>query len=105
MPHTCQVGDRVRSVRGLSQEPIEGHSNAKPLIHRRRDFKLPASITPEYLLQGAAYALEQCGLLLRDAIVLYRNGSYSSAVALAALAREGLGLYVVRTFWTVGLAI
>src|SRR6516162_892977 len=67
MPHTCQVGDRVRSVRGLSQEPIEGHSNAKPLINRRRDFKLPASITPEYLLQGAAYALEQCGLLLRDA--------------------------------------
>src|SRR5262249_44946981 len=22
MPHTCQVGDRVRSVRGLSQHPI-----------------------------------------------------------------------------------
>jgi AbiV family abortive infection protein len=50
-----------------------------------------ASITPEYLLEGAAYALEQCGLLLRDANVLYENGSYASAVALAAFAREELG--------------
>ena len=29
-----------------------------------------ASVTSEYLLEGAAYALEQCGLLLRDANVL-----------------------------------
>jgi AbiV family abortive infection protein len=49
------------------------------------------SITPEYLLQGAAYALEQCGLLLRDANLLYQNGSYASAVALAAFAREEQG--------------
>ena len=54
-----------------------------------------ASVAPRYLLEGAAYALEQCGLLLRDAIVLYRNGSYSSAVALAALAREGLGQWKI----------
>jgi AbiV family abortive infection protein len=52
-----------------------------------------ASVTPRYLLEGAAYALEQCGLLLRDANVLYRNGSYSSAVALALFAREELGRY------------
>jgi AbiV family abortive infection protein len=52
---------------------------------------MPASVTPEYLLEGAAYALEQCGLLLRDANVLYENGSYASAVALAAFAREELG--------------
>jgi AbiV family abortive infection protein len=52
---------------------------------------MPASVTPRYLLEGAAYALEQCWLLLRDANLLYRSGSYASAVALAALAREELG--------------
>src|SRR5262249_35328736 len=41
--------------------------------------------------QNAAYALEQCGLLLRDANLLYQSGSYASAVALAAFAQEELG--------------
>jgi AbiV family abortive infection protein len=54
-----------------------------------------ASITPEYLLEGAAYALEQCGLLLRDANVLYRNGSYPSSVALALFAQEALGQWKI----------
>jgi hypothetical protein len=27
-------------------------------------------VTSEYLLKGAAYALDQCGLLLRDANIL-----------------------------------
>jgi AbiV family abortive infection protein len=54
---------------------------------------MSTSVTPQYLLEGAAYALEQCGLLLRDANSLYRNGSYSSAVALALFAREELGRY------------
>jgi AbiV family abortive infection protein len=54
---------------------------------------MPASVTPEYLLEGAAYALEQCGLLLQDANLLYRGGSYSSAVAVALFAREELGRY------------
>jgi AbiV family abortive infection protein len=48
-------------------------------------------ITASHLLEGSVYALEQCGLLLRDALCLYRSGSYSTAVALAALAREELG--------------
>jgi AbiV family abortive infection protein len=52
---------------------------------------MPASVSPKYLLEGAAYALEQCGLLLRDANLLYRNGSHASAVALAAFAQEELG--------------
>jgi AbiV family abortive infection protein len=52
---------------------------------------MPTSVTPQYLLEGAAYALEQCGLLLRDANLLYRNGSHASAVALAAFAQEELG--------------
>jgi AbiV family abortive infection protein len=52
---------------------------------------MSAPVSPQYLLEGAVYALEQCGRLLRDANLLYRNGSYASAVALAAFAREELG--------------
>jgi AbiV family abortive infection protein len=52
---------------------------------------MSASVTPEYLLEGAVYALEQCGMLLRDANSLYRSASYATAVALAAFAREELG--------------
>jgi AbiV family abortive infection protein len=57
--------------------------------------QMPASVSPTYLLEGAAYALEQCGLLLRDANLLYRNGSYASAVAVALFAREELGRYQI----------
>jgi AbiV family abortive infection protein len=52
---------------------------------------MSASVSPQYLLEGAVYALEQCGLLLRDANLLYRSGSYASTVALTAFAREELG--------------
>jgi len=48
-------------------------------------------VTEGYLLEGAAYSLEQCGLLLRDASTLYRAGSYATAVVLASLAREESG--------------
>lgn len=47
--------------------------------------------TAAVLLQGAWYALEQCGILLRDAVVLYRTNAYPSAVALAMIGREELG--------------
>src|SRR5262245_9622839 len=50
-----------------------------------------SSTNPQYLLEGAVYALEQSGLLLRDANILYRNRTYASAVALAAFAREEMG--------------
>jgi AbiV family abortive infection protein len=49
------------------------------------------SVTPEYLMKGYALALEQCGLLLRDAVRLYESCSYATAVVLAAFAREELG--------------
>ena len=52
---------------------------------------MATSVTADYLLNGYALALEQCGLLLRDAILLYRNESYANAVVLAAFAREELG--------------
>ena len=49
------------------------------------------SVTSDFLLKGYALALEQCGLLLRAAVLLYKDKSYSNAVALAAFAREELG--------------
>jgi hypothetical protein len=45
------------------------------------------------LLKGAWYPLEQCGRLLSDAVALYRQKSYSTAVALAMIGREELGKY------------
>src|SRR5713101_2561675 len=57
-------------------------------------------MSPETLLIGVIYALEQCGLLLRDANILYRNRSYASAVVLTAFAREELGRYrILLDFW------
>ena len=50
-------------------------------------------MSPEDLLKGTFYALEQCGLLLRHANILYRSGSYLSTVVLTAFAREELGRY------------
>lgn len=52
-------------------------------------------VTPEYLLKGAVYSLEQCGLLLCDADLLYRSGAYPSAVVLAVFAWEALGQWKI----------
>jgi AbiV family abortive infection protein len=51
--------------------------------------KMP--LTERYLLEGAAFSLQQCGLLLRDAATLYHAKSYASAVVLASLATEESG--------------
>jgi len=48
-------------------------------------------MTPGFLLEGAWYALEQCGLLLGDAALLFENARYGTATCLALLAREELG--------------
>jgi AbiV family abortive infection protein len=49
------------------------------------------NVSSAVLLKGAWYALEQCGNLLRDATILYRQNAYPSAVALAMVGREELG--------------
>jgi AbiV family abortive infection protein len=49
------------------------------------------ALDERYLLEGAWYATEQCGLLLRDAVLLHEGGRYGSAVGLAMFAREELG--------------
>jgi AbiV family abortive infection protein len=51
------------------------------------------SVTLQYLLEGAAYALEQGGLLLHDSLLLYLNGKYASAIVMALFAREEVGRY------------
>lgn len=48
-------------------------------------------VTATDLLHGAMYAMEQAGRLLHDGNLLYRQGRYSSAVALAVFCREELG--------------
>jgi AbiV family abortive infection protein len=58
-------------------------------------FKMPDAVTPDYLLKGAVYSLEQCGLLLRDATLLHRSGAHASGVVLAAHAREALGQWKI----------
>jgi AbiV family abortive infection protein len=52
---------------------------------------MSSPVTAQYLLEGGAYALEQCGLLLRDANMLYRSNSYANTVVLTAFAQEELG--------------
>src|SRR2546428_2938115 len=51
------------------------------------------SVTPQYLLEGAAYALEQGGLLLHDSLLLYQNGKYAGAIVMALFAIEEVGRY------------
>ena len=47
--------------------------------------------TGEYLLEGARYALKQCGLLLRSAVSLYNQKDYANAIVSATFAREEFG--------------
>jgi hypothetical protein len=47
-------------------------------------------VTAQFLLEGSVYALEQCGLLLRDATALFKAGSFASSILMAGLARESL---------------
>ena len=51
----------------------------------------PKTLQTRDLLCGAAYAIEHSGHLLRDAVILYDQGSYASAVVLAVYCREELG--------------
>jgi AbiV family abortive infection protein len=55
------------------------------------EIEVSRSISAQSLLHGAVYSLEQCGLLLGDSRLLYEHGSYATALAVAAFAREDLG--------------
>jgi AbiV family abortive infection protein len=67
---------------------------------RGKGATVETSVSSDYLLRGAALALEQCGLLLRDARILCEAGSYASSVVLTGFAREELGRYkILRGLW------
>jgi len=52
------------------------------------------------LLEGAYYALEQCGLLLHHSAILHKKHVASTAAGLALLAREELGKYrILLDLW------
>ncbi len=53
----------------------------------------PTTVSAQYLLEGSIYALEQGGLLLRDACALYQSRSYASAIVMALFSREEVGRY------------
>ena len=76
-----------------------------PELLQRSERILAMPVTPQYLLQGTWYALEQCGLLLRDANELYRSNSYANALVLTAFAREELGRSsILSDLWRRALA-
>jgi AbiV family abortive infection protein len=58
------------------------------------------AVKAEFILQGYAYALEQCGVLLRDGCRLYKDGSHASAIVLTRFAQEALGqAYILLDLW------
>ena len=62
-----------------------------------------ASLTGDSLIRGAWYAVEQCGFLMGDAVLLYNKGRASTAIGLALLAREELGRsQILLEFWNDG---
>lgn len=50
-------------------------------------------VSKQLLLEGAIYALENAGALLRDAVALCDRGSFASAVVLTMFGREELSKY------------
>jgi AbiV family abortive infection protein len=63
------------------------------------------AVTAEFILKGYAYALEHCGVLLRDANLLKQNGSYASAIVLTRFAQEALGqASILLDLWHQALA-
>jgi AbiV family abortive infection protein len=57
-------------------------------------------VSTRILLEGAWYSLHQCGVLLSDAMTLYKASGESSAVGLAMLGREELGKHrILMELW------
>ena len=48
-------------------------------------------LSPDDLMHGAMYAMEQGGHLLRDAVAMYTSSRYASSMVLGVFAREEIG--------------
>jgi AbiV family abortive infection protein len=60
-------------------------------------------VAPSTLLSGALFALEQCGRLLEDAVILFEHSRHATAAGVALLAREELGRHrILLDFWRKG---
>jgi AbiV family abortive infection protein len=60
-------------------------------------------VSPATLLGGALFALEQCGRLLEDAVILFEHSRYATSAGVALLAREELGRHhILLDFWRNG---
>jgi hypothetical protein len=70
----------VKLKSGIHRAPP---TNLRDAGHQAAMKEASCMVTSEFLLQGYALALEQCGLLLRDAVRLYESRSYATAVVLA----------------------
>jgi AbiV family abortive infection protein len=95
---------RCNKINGLptntNRSTQHGRNTADRDLFAKRGACKMASASSDYLPRGTVFALEQCGLLLRDARILCDAGSYASAVVLAAFAREELGRYrILRGLW------
>jgi AbiV family abortive infection protein len=86
-------GSPLASHGALDDEAQSARLSARVEKLKIQEKKLPTSgrVTAQSLLRGAAFSLEQCGLLLGDAKLLYESGSYATAVTVASFAREELG--------------
>jgi AbiV family abortive infection protein len=57
-------------------------------------------VSADVLLRGSLCALQQCGLILGDAVVLFRQERFSTATGLALHGHEELGRYkILLRFW------
>jgi AbiV family abortive infection protein len=61
---------------------------------------MTTTVSADVLLRGAWFALEQAGLLMEDAAVLFGRQRYATAIGLALLAREEVGRHrMLLEFW------
>jgi AbiV family abortive infection protein len=80
------INDKIR----LARFAYDTHLNLTE-TDRKGILAMSTFVTDRFLLEGAVYALEQCGRLLHAANLLYKGGDWATAKALALSAWEELG--------------
>ena len=93
-PREGLIISHVRST-SITGRPGRGAAPVEISAKKVQGSQMSGSVTAQSLIRGAVYSLEHCGVLLGDAKVLYENGSYATALAVGAFAREELGRWRV----------